>query len=157
MSTISGFPIGFLSLLESKTFGNNPNQVGDVLLPTVDIGDLFLTTKQTAHVQGVAAPANGPNAGIFVPPGEVWRIHAGGMFAICPVGATIDATLVVEQNSGVLPLSDTLVIAPNTTRWLSMKSPAFWLQAGAQFSVYITSLAGAPTVSLGILVSKLKS
>lgn len=156
MSRISGFPTGFLSLLDSKSFGEQPDVVGDAIVPTVDIGDLFLSTKTNGEVQVVAVPALGPNAGLRVPNGEVWKVQAGGIFVLAGAGVTLDLTPVVEVTGIITPIADTISVLASTTRMVTMKAAPFWLKAGAQLTAYVTALVGVPTISIAYVVSRLR-
>jgi len=159
VSILSGFAKGLLSLLDSQNFGEAPRELGAIVVPTVDAGDLYLLNKQVGVVQVLAAPVNGNNAGggLVVPQGEVWRIHAGGVFVLAGVGVTLDITPIAIVSGIVVPLGTTQSILASTTRMLPMLESPLWLSAGSELSCYITAIAGAPTVSIAYIVSKLKA
>jgi len=157
VSTISGFPTGLLGLLDSKNFGQQPNTLSDVIVPIVDTTGLFETTKQFGEVQLIAAPANGINVGLRVPQGEVWRVHAGGVFCLTGAGDSLEWTPVIEVNLTVIPIADTQVQGSDITRMVAMKVAPFWLQPGSQLSVFISAIVGVPTaMSVAYLVSRLR-
>lgn len=148
-----------LDLVGSQNFGVAPKDLGELVVPQIDLSPLYLLTKQRAQVQIVAVPAAGQNAGggLVVPAGEVWKVHAGGIFVLCGAGVSGDFTPIISVNGGVTPIADTLSVAANTTRMISMKQEPFWLPAGAELSVYISALVLVPTVSISYLVSRLRA
>lgn len=158
MGMLSGFPKGLLSLLGSQNFGINPKDLSDVVAPTVELSELYLLSKQVSTFQTIAAPANGTNAGagLIVPAGEVWRVHAGGIFVITGVGVTLDITPITIVNGITCPLASTTSIAASLFRWVPMIMNPFWADAGSELGAYISALVGAPTVSIQYLVSKLR-
>lgn len=159
MSRISGFPSGLLGLLDSKNFGQQPDELVDSITPVINLVDLFLTTKQVGAVQIVAAPANGINAGIVVPQGEVWRVHCGGVLSITNAFGSHSFTPVVEskgEGAIVLPIGETIVQAASLTRWSPMLCDPFYLKAGDQLSAYLGEVADTPTISIAYMVSKIR-
>lgn len=155
---LSGYPSGLLALLGSQSFGEAPKELGDVIAPIIDTSSLYLLTAQSAAVQIIAAPANGINAGLRVPQGEIWRCHVVGGLCISNAGNTLDWTLAFESQGGVGPLSDTISQVASTTRWIASKAGPFWLRAGEQIAPYISALVGVPvSMSITALVSRLRA
>jgi hypothetical protein len=148
-----------LSLLDSQNFGEAPKTFGDVVVPTVEIGELYLLSKQVGVAFVMAAPVNGPNSGggLQVPAGEIWRVHYGGLQIINGVGVTGDFTPAANVTGGSIPIGATISVAASTTRIAPFIEQPFWLTAGSELSVFISALVGAPTVSLAYVVSKLKA
>lgn len=154
---LAGFPTGLLSLVGSQSFGTAPKELGDIIAPTLELGELYLLTKQEGQVGVVAVPAAGPNNAITVPNGEVWRVNYGGVFVQTGVGVTLDWTPCAFANGGIVPIGDTHVQAASQTRLQAVKQAPLWLQAGQSLGVYITALVGAPTVSFSVAVSRLRA
>lgn len=159
MSQIAGFAKGLLSLLDSQSFGESPKVLGDTIVPVVSIEELYLLQKQTTVVSIVGAPVNNlnPNA-IPVPSGEVWRIHAGGIFMLNPVAVTNGFAPVINIDGGVIPLGPLVASPASASRWAPMTCGPFWLSAGGTLAAYGSELVGVPTsVSIAFLVSKLRA
>ena len=154
---LSAFPNGLLSLTGSQSFGTAPKELGDIIAPTIELADLYLLSLQEPEVLILAAPVNGINAGIRVPPGEVWRVVAGGVFVLAGAGVTLDWTPVVESQGGLIPIGDTQSQAASTTRLQASKQTPFWVKSGDQVTIYIQALVGVPTVSIALLIDRLRA
>lgn len=158
MTRLAGFPSGLLSLVGSANFGDAPNQMGDVIAPCIELQDLYLLTAQEPEILIVAAPANGINAGIRVPAGEVWKVVQGGVFVDTGAGVSLTSwTPVVEASGGVIPIADSVLAHPASQTILKAIHTPFWVKAGDQVSVYIRGLAGVPTISIALLISRLRA
>lgn len=163
-SRIAGFAKGFLSLMDAQNFGNAPHELGELINPTVEMGDLFLLSKQVGFFGSNNAPANGFNlltapAGIDskVPAGEVWRVHAASIIVACGAGAAINATPAVRVDGNAIPLGDLVVVAATQTLTRAIQSAPFWLNAGSELGFYAQGTTLAPVVAFQALVSRLKA
>jgi len=159
VSRLSGFPAGLLSLTGSQSFGVNPKDIADIISPCVELGELYLLSKQVGQAIVFTAPANGPNPGqgLVVPAGEVWRVHAGGFFISTAAGVTTDACLIVNISGATVPISDMISVAASQVRMQAFDHAPFWLQAGAELGVMLASPVGVPTVSVSYILSKLRA
>lgn len=161
MSRLSGFPTGLLSLLGSQNFGEAPNELGDVIAPTVDIGELFALTRQEAIFVSYATPTTGNNngAGLIVPPGEIWRVMAGGAFAAPGAGVTFQfGPHVIVGNT--TPLAPFVAAVASQIRVNPIPFGGFWIGAGSELGVYLSDVVGVPgagSVSLRYLVQKFRA
>jgi hypothetical protein len=160
VSRLSSFPTALLSLLGSQNFGESPNELGQMVVPTVDIGELFALTKQVPVFGQLAAPAIGNNAGqgIVVPSGEVWRVMYGGLFVNCGAGVSgeFTPTLLVEGSS--CPLAMTYAVAASTQRQSPVVQVPMWIQAGTELGCTISpGLVLVPTVSMRYVVQKFRA
>lgn len=157
MSILSGFARGLLSLLDSQNFGEAPKSLSDTISPIVDTTGLYLLTKQSGVVGLVAVPA-GLNRVIQVPLGEVWRVHAGGVFVLNPVAVTNTWTPFIEVSGIVVPIAPSFSVPASATRMQPMTVQPFFLSAGDWLGVYGSELVGVPTaVSCAYVVSRLKA
>lgn len=160
MSRLAGYPGGLLSLLQSQSFGEAPKDLSDVISPVVDIAGLYLLTAQRPALAIVAAPANGQNqgAGLIVPAGEVWRIHAGGVLVQHGAGDTGTYTPIINNEGISMPCGNTVDMVATSERWLPIVQTPFWLRAGQELSVSIFNLVGVPTlVAISCLASRLRA
>ena len=159
MSRLSGFPAGLLSLIGSQSFGINPKDLADTISPTMELGELYLLSKQEGKAIVFTAPVNGPNPGqgLIVPPGEVWRVHAGGFFISTGAGVQTDANLIVNLTGATIPISDSISVPASSVRMNAMKSAPFWLQSGGELGVMLASPVGVPTVSVSYIISRLRA
>jgi hypothetical protein len=147
-----------LNLVGSQNKGLAPNELADVIAPTIDLGPMYLVSRQEAEAAIIAAPANGINNAITVPTGEVWRVNFGGAFCATPAGVTLDWALAANLDGGAMPLADTLSQAASQTRLMAMKSGPIWLTGGQSLGVYITNLVGVPTfVSVSFNISRMRA
>lgn len=81
MSQINRPPIGLQSLLGSKNFGQNPSDLSQQVLPTVDLFP-FWATQQLRFAKEEQTTAGGDNApvvSIQVPEGETWAVISATM------------------------------------------------------------------------------
>lgn len=76
MSKLNSSPLGWLNLFQAKVEGQNPDEIGKVIVPQADIADMF---GLQVIVEGVQL-ANLQNAGdaisLTVPTKEMWRVRA---------------------------------------------------------------------------------
>lgn len=156
---IGGFPQGLLDLLDSQNFGHNPNNLSEVVSPIVDLTDLYLTSRQAAQITSGGVLANNSSnlvaAGMQVPAGETWLVRAAGAILTAGAGVSATATLVISINGLAVPISDNVLLAASTNRWIKADITRFWLPSGAYLGIYTTDVVGAPTGTISTLVNRL--
>lgn len=82
MTTINRAPTGWLGFLGIKNFGRNPATASDVLAPTWDVSDLYYAgSRRYAKTVHTVAALGLIYESFVVPPNEVWRIDAYGIWA----------------------------------------------------------------------------
>jgi len=75
---INRYPLGLLSLLDSKSGGYTPSGLLDVVQPTIDLTRFYIASDQSRASQvdqavvGVGFQTAGSN--VVVPPGEFWLV-----------------------------------------------------------------------------------
>lgn len=164
MARLAGFAKGFLSLLDLQNFGTLPKELQDSVSPTIEMGDLYLLSKQSGFFGSNAAPANGFNlltapAGIVsaVPAAEVWRLHALSIIIAAGAGAAILATPAVRIDGNAIPLAPLLPVAATETRVQMSLAPPLWLNAGTELGFYAQGTTLAPVVAWQAIVSRLRA
>lgn len=162
MSRLSGFPQGLLGLIGSVTFGNNPKELSDAVVPTVDIADLFELSTQVV-ISDVLNPVPGTGfrqgtPAITVPTGEVWHVKDFSVIAITPAASTITFAPAVQFQQNVLFQNDPVLAIASQTRWSVWKGEPRWFGSGTSFGVYVTDLVGAAVITgISMLVAKVRS
>lgn len=114
MSQISRLPTGLQSLLQSKNFGRNPDQLLQEVRPTLDLEQFWQAYVFHSRTSGETNLNNGQEAffTFTVPAGEYWlvtsvgivtRVTAGGNVGD---GASFSAAIddVVNSDSPVVPV-----------------------------------------------------
>lgn len=160
MSILSSYPTGFLSIVGSQNFGEAPRELGSVIAPTMEMGELFMLSKQEAVYVGYAAPIFGNNNGngLIVPPGEVWRVLAGGAFALPGAGISfMFGPHIISGNA--TPLVPLVPAVASMIRAATIQLP-FWARAGEELGVYLSDVVGVPganQVSLRYLIQRFRA
>lgn len=75
--SITRTPPGLLSLLDLKVGGQNPRELSDLVLPTLDVTELYATNSRFVGRFSGSKAAIGPSASDFtVPNDEIWILKA---------------------------------------------------------------------------------
>ena len=166
MSVLSGIAKGFLSLLDSNNFGEQPRVLVDNVSPVVDIAPLYLLQKQRFVFGGTAGNlAAGFNStpvssgvNLIVPTGEIWLVHHVDASVIPPVGGSGLFTPAIQAEGTTIPLADAAAYVASTRNWIVGKLAApLWLVAGSELGILAQGVAGATPASLQAIVSKLRA
>jgi len=92
MSQINRVPFGLQDLLASKNFGDNPNDLAQVVAPVLDI-EKYFETERYSYYHGADVIPGGTTALVDttrVPEGELWFLHAMGIKAeLTATGAAV--------------------------------------------------------------------
>lgn len=157
---IAGFPFGLLSLLDSKNFGQNPDQLNDAVASIVDLTGLYLLQKAEVFASTAINPlVAGTNVavGMVVPTGEVWRIHQASAFVSAGAGAAANFTLVVTGAGTFTAISQLQVVAATQERLAPMISGPLWLTSGMGLAIRAHEVTLAPVASVTAMISRLKA
>lgn len=115
MSTINRVPVGLQSLLDSKTLGENPSDLGQVVSPTIDL-TTFLLSGRGLNIsdETTLAVAADTNAGIIeVPLGKIWIIYCvSATSTALTAGATIEASPRIDKILGDVNATQVLASEP---------------------------------------------
>lgn len=96
-STINRVPFGLQDLLGSTNQGDNPNQLGGVVAPTLDVGRLLKVERRSFHVVVQSFTNSAILATIQVPLGQLWLVDSVGV----RVNPTAAPTSAISCNIGV--------------------------------------------------------
>lgn len=76
MSFINKSPVGWLGFLGIKNFGRNPSQVAEVLAPTWDLSELYLSAQRVTVITSGTINGVGTYPAFTPPAGRVWYVAA---------------------------------------------------------------------------------
>lgn len=68
-------PAGLLDLLLTQQQGKNPNELGDMLLPVIDLSPFYMQERLTTATTSLTNAVVGSSATITIPAGESWMMH----------------------------------------------------------------------------------
>lgn len=164
MSVINRVPKGFLSTLDAKTGGRTPANTAEVLSPTIDLTDYYLSDLT---LQGASATKNLAigdvqtfETPVTVPAGELWLVKFVSVSWVALGAATnawfLSPAILAQTNgtnvqrvgpsTGTGPLAGT-AIGSGITSAVQFERP-FFLRAGAQVGIWVDGAqAGAGVVS----------
>lgn len=113
MTAINRVPRGLQSLLDTKSKGVNPSDLGQVISPIVDLGNLFYADLilRTATANQINPGVGAFAAPVAVPAGETWAVRSWGFTVIRTGGtgiAAIHGALLVPLGALVHPVTDDL-------------------------------------------------
>lgn len=74
MSRINQPPWGLQDLLGSKNFGDNPSELAETVIPSLDMVDFLTADKIDYEREAGFGTARGDNIAIVVPEGELWMM-----------------------------------------------------------------------------------
>lgn len=80
MSQINRPPKGLQDVLGSKNFGVNPSNLGQAVVPTIDIGQFYIADLMDIARDDVTGIAVLDQAEIEVPTGEVWFVFSVDLY-----------------------------------------------------------------------------
>ena len=155
MAVINRVARGILSLLDAKTGGNLPNDLGQVIQGGIDftpflLADIGLSGEQTTQSASVAN-IGGTRAQVDVPPGETWAVVAvsctvvapiaGGTFRICPA-VRAAGSLTGFVNMTTVEGAYNMVVGESTINAVTLSQPWF-LNSGGALACRIANAFGA--------------
>ena len=92
MTQITRVPFGLQDFLGSKSFGQNPSQLAQVVAPILTLDDFLAAERRTFTISSnVVVVGNGSFASTTVPDGELWLLDAVGVRIALNGGAPGDA------------------------------------------------------------------
>jgi len=158
---LSGFPAGFNDLVGNNNFGEAPRQLSDVVVPTVEIGDQYLASRQVvAFNPGTGGVANGANGSagfsLTIPTGEIWRVYGFSALVSTGAGDTLTAQPIITVDGGTTAVGPSITLAASQQRWAVSSQTPFWARSGTRFSLYGSEVVGGPTAALTVLCTRLK-
>lgn len=165
-SLVNRNPPGLLSLLGIKSGGDNPNVLGDSILPVLQVTELYLAgfaQPEAAATNAPAAPGffavNGP---LLIPgPGEILVMSGVAATAQAAIGAgvTIKYKVAITQNivGGVFEIVSDTITATAGDIPSTGSTDVIIVPPGFTPGVYVDSITGGagPAFALRALVSRL--
>jgi hypothetical protein len=102
---INKAPVGLLDFLGIKNFGQNPTELGEVLVPTFELLTWYLSEYAESVVASAAFAAAGYQAYLTVPNDQTWVVMAANFNsqAVLPAATTFEAVLAAVRgpNPGI--------------------------------------------------------
>lgn len=147
MTVINRQPTGWLGFLGIKNFGRNPSTAADVLAPTWDLSQLYLSANRQLVEITETINGNGSYPQVTVPPGQVWYLEswsfigagvlgAGGVASLKPMlyNTALGYSVLLGGSSGRIVAGAILTVSSLTP---------IILQSGDAFGFYCYEFAGA--------------
>jgi hypothetical protein len=163
MAFINRFPQGLLGLLDLKTQGENPSQLGPVVTPVIELADLYALNSRGSNSQNSTLTGLGVTAGAYsnlvVPQGELWVVYNLTAELGTPplgAGATIAAAVgyVPTDNNRFIAMSPMCATIATGADFIAQFQGAFILQPGDSPQVFLTVLTGG---NVGVRLTLLRS
>lgn len=156
---ISKYAKGMPSILGLKERGLGLPAMADQLVSVFDARDLYLLDQREFAAFTNVSPTGGPLAfsdGI-VPAGELWYVWN---FQIgCQPGAGVAITMApaiyFDANPNASVVGDFIDVPANQNAQAVTRRP-HWCGPGTRFAVYAKTVTLAPSVSGGVVVTRLK-
>lgn len=155
---MSKLPLGLLGFFGIKNGGAYPQQLGNVLVPQMDLIDLLAVNYRENRVFQANTIATGFLGALdavtvlpaVVPNGEVWYLSAWSAAVFTGVGDAISASLVVRSlqsgsaNGTTRALSPLITQAASlTTEQLCPNGGTRWFYPGDTFGAFVSSITSA--------------
>ncbi len=167
MSQVNRVPRGLQSVLNSQNFGRNPDELGQTIVPIIDIGRFYeaetLSVKRAQNPEGVQVT---PLYSVSIGPelGKNWFVYHWFVQyneAFAPVEMIGRAYLEMGQRQGPLPNNADAFLwgeliweSTNTDKQRTKVLPGgFPLPSGA--SLYFQHISGQTTISTDIIIGAL--
>lgn len=148
---LASLPRGLLALIGAQNFGEAPKEMGNQVVPTIDVTKLYLLNEHRQTFGSTATPTNGYNSLITVPAGEVWNIRAMAALMSNGVGVTGAVVPAVRANNATTAMATSLAVAASSSRYVGLPCD-LWMPSGADLGVLCSDIAGGnPTVALNIV------
>lgn len=152
---------GLAAALNLKERGRTPGILADQVVETIESRDLFLLdSREFTGFFTNNAPANGFNfftTRMAVPPGELWYVWHYIVVVTNGVGVTADLCPAINLDgvgAGAVVGRYEASLASQSIR-LGNDRP-FWAGPGSDFGFVVRSLAGAPSVQGGAIITRLR-
>jgi len=148
VTSINRQPTGWLGFLGIKNFGRNPATAADVLAPTWDLADLYLSANRQFVSGAISLNAIGTFPAAGVPAGQVWYVHGfAAITNILAVGNTLQYQVMLYNVAlgNAVPIAGTgpaAAVTAGSNAIAALQSPII-LQPGEALGVYVTGFAGA--------------
>jgi hypothetical protein len=160
MATIATPPRGMISLFGLRDMGAVPNDLSNVVVPTIDITEFALVNRETVGFGSVAVNAVGNwalGSNATVPPGEMWYVHS---FTL--TNNTLGAGAAIRYRPVVWEAGTPFVRGPQVSAGVGESATVgtdrmFLVTAGQQMQVWIEGITGNATINGYGLISRLRN
>lgn len=156
---INTFALGVQGLLSLK--GQNiPNQLGEIITPTIDITQQYLlgVPRERVQLPQIAPFTSGINVSTgIVPVGETWYVwnYIIAVNTSAVQTATYRPIIRVQGNS--FAVGETIV-APISNFTQAVATAPFWADSGMEFGCLgVVAPTGAPAANVALVISRLKT
>lgn len=165
MINVANLPIGLLSLLDAKSFGEMPREMSSTYLGVIDVTDQLLLNKREYLDSGVGVAAVLNSTVLFatnltVPQNEFWYVWhfdvqsasmgAGQAIRIAPqLHVRTSADITVGGSRGATG-------AAITEQAIAQAAAPFWAPPGSILAFIAETLTGAVNVSGHCLLTRLR-
>lgn len=142
---LHGFARGLLSLVGAQNFGSAPNELGDVILPTVDVSPMFQASKASYESLSFNPPIVGITTVFTVPTGEMWILEAADVRMSAGVGESVTGfglCLTLPSNAALMA-SEKVAVVASTLNWATLRFPGIVLNAGNGIGYFAEGVTGA--------------
>lgn len=165
MISVSNLPIGLLSLLDAKSFGEMPREMSSTYLGVIDVWQQIMLNKREYLDSGASVPAVLNTTVLFstnltVPQNEFWYVwHFDVQSASMGAGASIRIApqLHVRTNADItVGGSRGATGAAATEQAIAQADGPFWAPPGSVLAFIAEQLVGAVNVSGHTLLTRLR-
>jgi hypothetical protein len=141
---ISRIPAGLIGFLGIKNGGMYPQELAPTLLPTWDVGDLYL--QYGAQLGGAVGGVSVAGYGVTVapPPGEVWCLHDIGCSVTTGAGEAWTGALCRSSTSGgtTVPISQGAILGASANDVLIAQHNECYLCPGENLGLLTLAVTG---------------
>lgn len=157
----TSYPRGLTSLMGFKERARNPQLVSEEVQPVVDttIGYLLTLQEYVATFLSQAAPVVGLNdwsTQYTVPSGELWYVWGYTVNSAPGAGQAIDLAASIKYAGNTLTVAMTEYAAATANQEVRRSARDFWLPPGSVMGFLVRSLTGAPMVTGGLMITRLR-
>ena len=159
---VANVPLGLISLLGLRGMGETPRVVQPNVDVSVELRDLYLVNQRELILATIGPFVLGPNqlaAGSpgIVPAGELWYVWQFG--TRIQTSAVQTATVACAFNTNGVPLlcGDFVSIPINSDSGCFAVLAPFWLKGGDSLGLVASAVAGAPSVAMYALITRLRA
>jgi hypothetical protein len=148
VTAINRQPTGWLGFLGIKNFGRNPATAADVLAPTWDLAELYLSANRTYETAAATITGIGANQTGQVPPGQTRYVWAYSYISNALAAGNIcnaTLTLINTATGASVPIAGTGPSTPPAVgdRLIVSLARPIVLQPAESLGIWVHSFAGA--------------
>lgn len=155
------YPRGLASLLNLKEGGRTPGLLSEEISGVLDLTTAYLLTllEYEASNLSQAAPVVGLNdwsPQFTVPTGQLWYVWGYTVAAAPGAGAAIDLAACAKFGGNNLTVALTEYANAAAAQEVRRSARDFWLPPGSVLGFLVRSVTAAPTVTGGLVITRLR-